>query len=84
VEEVEEKRKNMTKGEENKEVKNWAQREKKSRGKLKERKEAIKVQEEDKISYYFMSPQSLLVPFFLFQPRFEDFEREDRRFQFET
>lgn len=75
--------KNMTKGEEKKEVKNWAQREKSS-GKRKERKEAIKVQQEDKISYYYMSPQSVLVPFFLFQPRLEDFERENRRFQFET
>jgi hypothetical protein len=82
-EEEEEKRNNITKGEEKKEVKNWAQREKSS-GKRKERKEPVKVQQEDKISYYFMSPQSLLVPFFLFQPRLEDFETEDRRFQFET
>jgi hypothetical protein len=59
--------------------------ERKSSWKRKKRKEAIKVKQEDKTSYYFMSLESLLEPFFLFQPRLEDPETEDRRrFQFKT
>jgi hypothetical protein len=66
------------------EVKNLVQREKVA-GKRKKRKEAIKVKQEDKTSYYFMSLESLLEPFFLLQPRLEDPETEDRRrFQFQT